>query len=69
MHFYEALKFVLNTSQGKIKRLNWNDDSFLKREISDGKVIINMNNKNGSYLYHPTNDDLTANDWMIVKEE
>ena len=67
MPFYEALKFILKTSSGKVKRKNW-EDCYIQRDYVNSENRIILCNKYGKYSYTPNNADMVATDWELVSE-
>lgn len=77
MPFYEALKFLLNTASSKIARKTWyNNDNgykYIYKDFRKNKLIITgvfsaSNGKEGIVTYNPSNDDMVADDWYIVRD-
>lgn len=75
MTFYNMLSTLLNTAGSKAKRKDWKD-SFITRDynMKTRKVNIMLHMKysfhNGyvKTLYMPLNEDLTAEDWDIERD-
>lgn len=68
MPFYEALKYILSTAQGMVKRKDWDGDYYIKRKYNNGCNEIYLHTPDGDKLYYPKNIDLVSNDWCLVKE-
>lgn len=69
MPFYEALKFLMSTTNTKIKRIGW-DNSYHLAKLYDytcERYVINLINGNRATAYIPRPDDLTSKDWVIVE--
>lgn len=75
MPFYEALKYILTTTSGKVKRISWLDRFYITREYMNGIESIVLVSKGSEgrndikTYYSPTKFDIVADDWKIVLEE
>jgi hypothetical protein len=75
MPFYDALKFLMTTSDTKITREHWPEGYYLTKKYSKEEkryyIMIYFKFKEGleSHInaYKAEPDDLTAEDWKIVK--
>lgn len=67
MPFYEALKFILTTTNTRVKRISW-DDYYLTKSYDTkykrNRIIIVGERTNLSVLYTPSIDDLVSEDWV-----
>lgn len=67
MPFYEALKFILTTTNTRVKRTSW-DDCYLTKSYDTkykrNRIIIVGERTNTSVLYTPSTDDLVSEDWV-----
>lgn len=68
MPFYDALRHILNTAQGKVRRLGWAEGVFIKRGYHNGYSMIYLHKNNEVVLFQPTAEDLVAHDWVQIKE-
>lgn len=66
MPFYEALKYILNTANGKVRRKSWENYYYLKREYANSRYFIVLMIHNTFMPYSPSSEELVSEDWEIV---
>ena len=72
MHFYEALKFILTTASGKVRRLSWPEGYYIMRGYKNtcmGVILISGDNKALNSPYNAATEDLVAEDWILYYDE
>ena len=66
MPFYEALKYILNTANGKVRRKSWEKYYYLKREYANSKYFVVLMVHDTFMPYRPNAEELVSEDWEIV---
>ena len=71
MPFYDALKYILTTTSGKVKRISWNDHTYICRGFKNSCMSIVKSTTNSALFerFVATPDDLVADDWVIYYHE
>jgi len=74
MPFYDALKFILTTASGKVRRVNWDPGYYITRGFKQEcmGIVLAMPDCEGKTVYEQyvaRPHDMTADDWCIIVED